>query len=127
VQNIIEARLPPPPLPLLEGLDAGVTLVVEAGWEARTARSIALTFRYVGAGCGGVLGCARVSAVMLPVCAHSLLRRFIPPFLTTVTYLAACPLNCPASPARCPLDPLLTTFPSCLLLLCLQGGRVSGG
>lgn len=45
MQNIIEARLPPL-LPLLpRDLEAGVTLVVEAGWEARTARSIALTFR----------------------------------------------------------------------------------
>lgn len=48
VQNIIEARLPPA-LPLLpRDVEAGVTLVVEAGWEARTARSIALTFRCVG-------------------------------------------------------------------------------
>lgn len=42
MQNLIEARLPPQ-LPLAEG--AGLTLVVEAGWEVRTARSIALTFR----------------------------------------------------------------------------------
>lgn len=42
VLNIIEA-LAPPALPLAEG--AGLTLVVEAGWEARTARSIALTFK----------------------------------------------------------------------------------
>lgn len=48
VQNIIEARLPPA-LPLLpRDVEAGVTLVVEAGWEARTARSIALTFREAG-------------------------------------------------------------------------------
>ncbi|KAL4419383.1 hypothetical protein ABPG77_002910 [Micractinium sp. CCAP 211/92] len=48
VQNIIEARLPPA-LPLLpRDLEAGVTLVVEADWEARTARSIALTFREAG-------------------------------------------------------------------------------
>lgn len=50
VQNIIEATLPPPPLPLLAGADLAVTLVVEAGYEARTARSIALSFR---CGCGG--------------------------------------------------------------------------
>ncbi|KAL4439780.1 hypothetical protein ABPG75_002781 [Micractinium tetrahymenae] len=48
VRNIIEARLPPL-LPLLpRELEAEVTLVVEAGWEARTARSIALTFREAG-------------------------------------------------------------------------------
>lgn len=58
VQNIIEARLPPA-LPLLpRDLEAGVTLVVEADWEARTARSIALTFRLVG----GWSGCTEGGA-----------------------------------------------------------------
>lgn len=42
VQNVIEA-LPPAGLPLAEG--ASLTLIVEAGWEPRTVRSIALTFR----------------------------------------------------------------------------------
>ncbi|PSC69282.1 Amino acid permease 2 isoform A [Micractinium conductrix] len=46
VQNIIEARLAGPPG--FADLDAGVTLVVDAGWEARTARSIALAFREAG-------------------------------------------------------------------------------
>ena len=40
-------RHPPPPA------CAGVTLVVDAGWEARTARSIALAFRWAPAGTGG--------------------------------------------------------------------------
>lgn len=43
MQNIIEAHLPP--LPLLGAAGLGLSLVVEAGYEARTARSIALTFR----------------------------------------------------------------------------------
>ncbi|EFN51118.1 hypothetical protein CHLNCDRAFT_141300 [Chlorella variabilis] len=46
VQNIIEAHLPP--LPLLGAAGLGLSLVVEAGYEARTARSIALTFRQAG-------------------------------------------------------------------------------
>ncbi|PRW33218.1 putative plastid-lipid-associated chloroplastic isoform X2 [Chlorella sorokiniana] len=45
VQNVIEA-LPPAGLPLADG--ASLTLIVEAGWEPRTARSIALTFREAG-------------------------------------------------------------------------------
>lgn len=43
VQNVIEA-LPPAGLPLADG--ASLTLIVEAGWEPRTTRSIALTFRW---------------------------------------------------------------------------------
>jgi hypothetical protein len=46
VQNVIEARLPPPPPLALLAPDAWLeaTLVVEASYEPRTARSIALSF-----------------------------------------------------------------------------------
>jgi hypothetical protein len=51
VQNLMEARLPAG-LPLGLGEGSSLTLVVEAGYEVRTARSIALTFRWAG-GCNG--------------------------------------------------------------------------
>lgn len=59
VQNVIEA-LPPAGLPLADG--ASLTLIVEAGWEPRTMRSIALTFRCVCWGRWlGCLVCGRVA------------------------------------------------------------------
>lgn len=59
VQNVIEA-LPPAGLPLADG--ASLTLIVEAGWEPRTTRSIALTFR-----CGRLAG---VSVGMPGMCGN---------------------------------------------------------
>lgn len=53
MQNLIEAVLPAA-LPLAGG--GGATLVVDAGWEVRTARSIALTFRCAGVGGVGARG-----------------------------------------------------------------------
>lgn len=62
VLNVIEALLPPQ-LPLAEG--AGLTLLVEAGWEVHSARNIALSFRWVVLRRDGAAGMGRQAG---PVC-----------------------------------------------------------
>jgi hypothetical protein len=100
VQNIIKATLPPPPLPLLAGAELAVTLVVEAGYEARTARSIALSFRCGcgGRGRGGTIGSFLAASWQLPGVLMSPLLRLQQPFSGWVAPCAG-PAPCIASPA----------------------------